>query len=261
MMHFHPTRSIAFLAAICLIPSLYAGDIDFTDGEGDLTIFYQSQAQAWHVVFRNKAETEATGLDMPFAGYSGIVDLADDYQFNSLTTHIATATTLNVGGTDYLISSAEGSPFYEEATADLGIRMRMREDFGTLVDQFVSVTLGLNVAGSTYNGNPLGASGKHVGLLAWDLLDNPVAMIDTEGGMLSTVFINWGHAHRHWGFSDYGVYDLEMNIQGVGGLYGATAPTGTFRMTFNVAVPEPSSLSLIVCGMGLLPFHRRRCLR
>lgn len=239
-------------------PVAHAGTIDFTDGEGDVTFYFQRQAQTWHVVFREKAETEATGLDTPFTGFSGIVGLGSDYVFQSLTTNIATSTSVNVGGTDYIVSSADGSPVFDEGTADLGIRMRLREDFGSVVNQFDSFNIGLNVGGSTYNGSPLGLSGKHVSLLGWDLLNNIVPEIDTAGGLFSANYTNWGHFHRHWGFSDYGTYDLVFNIQGVGGAFGNTSAPGSFRMKFVVSVPEPSSLLLMGMSVGGFAFWRRR---
>ncbi len=249
----------ASLATVALFSAnANAGVIDFTDGEADITFFYESQTQTWHAVFREKGETEATGLTSPFAGFPGVVGLGTDFTFTSLQTHVKSATSVDVSGTSYIISSAEGSEIFEEGTVDLGIRMRLREDFGSVVDQFASFNLSLNVGGSTYNGNPLGGSGADVSLLNWDAFGNPIALLDTAGGLLTANFVTYGHDHRHWGFSEYGNYDLAFDIQGVGGLHGDSAPPGAFRMSFNVSVPEPSGLSLVAVGLVGVSLRRKR---
>jgi hypothetical protein len=210
----------------------------------------------------------ATGLDTPFTGFTGIVGLTNpstDFSFNTLTTKVITNTSVNVGGTDFNVTSASGSPLFGPtspgATADLGIRTRLRENFGSgNVDQFASLKLGLNVGASTFNGNPLGGSGAHVGLFHWDsptLPASPVAQLNSSGGLFATTFGNFEHVHRHWGFSEFGVYDLAFNIDGVGGEFGATSAPGSFRMRFNV-VPEPSALALIGLSIGCFVLRRNR---
>jgi surface-anchored protein len=245
-------------ASMAAAPTCAASDINFTGGGADITFYFERPAQTWHAVLRQKGNTEATGLDTPFAGFSGIVGLGSDFSFNTLTTKIITNTSVNIGGTDFNVSSASGSPLFATGTADLGIRTRLREDTGAgPVDQFDSFKLGLNVGASTFNGNPLGGSGVDVGLIHWDALDNPLPLLDTSGGLFTTSFTNFQHVHRHWGFSELGMYDLAFNIEGVGGEYGDSSAPGSFRMRFSV-VPEPSGLAMIGLSIGCLAFRRRR---
>jgi hypothetical protein len=237
--------SVAF-GLLSGLPVAAAADIVFTDGEADLNFHYDSATSTWHTVFHAHDETTATGLDDNFLGYPGIVgnEPDEDFNFDTLTTEIVTSTSLSIGLNNFLISSAEGSPIFEGVTAGQ-------------VNQFDSFNLTLDVANSTYNGNPLGASGQHVGLFNWDAFDNPVAQINSSVALLTANFGNFNHHHRHWGFTAYGTYDLAFNIAGVGGLYGDSAPSGSFNATFNV-VPEPSALLLLSLSVGCLAIRRQR---
>lgn len=255
-------KNAALSAAFGLLSGLQvavAADIVLTDGEADLSFHYDSTSNNWHTVF-HAHEATATGLDDPFLGYPGIVgdEPGEDFNFDTLTTELVTNSILSIGLNNFLISSAEGSPIPATETADLGIETRLREDFGAgQVDQFDSFNLTLDVANSTYNGNPLGASGQHVGLFGWDFFDNPVPLINSSAALLTANFGNFNHHHRHWGFTAYGTYDLAFNIAGEGGLYGGTAAPGSFNATFNV-VPEPSALLLLTVGAGCAAFRRVR---
>lgn len=257
-------RSFAFFFALIAalsssaIPAK-ASDIHFTGGSADITFYFERDAQTWHSVLRSKGSTIATGLDNPFTGFTGIVGLGNDFSFNTLTTKIITNTSVNIGGTDFNVSSASGSPAFASGTADLGIRTRLRENFGSgNVNQFENFRMGLNVGASTFNGNPLGGSGAHVSLIDWDQFDNLFPVLNTSGGLFaSSAFTNWEHEHYHWGFSELGMYDLAFNIEGVGGQFGATSAPGSFRMRFNV-VPEPSALALLGLSVGCFALRRSR---
>ncbi len=265
-----PASLLALLGILLLAaPRVQAANIVFEDEEGDLTFFYYSVANTWATVFRAKGNagqpttTEATGLTAPFnlsstpATWTGIVGNVvaanngdtGDYTFTTLTTEVNTATTVALGAVNYLVSSAEGSPFLEGAGADLGIRMRLRENFGSGdVNQFASFNLTLNPAASTFNGGPL-VGNANVSLINWDVTETPIAQIDSATGLLTANFGNYEHVHRNWGFSRYGDYSLAFDLVGVGGTYGSTASVGTTTLNFAVAVPEPGTVSLAVLGL------------
>jgi hypothetical protein len=242
------------LLAMAAAPGLFAQDIVMTGGSADFSFFYESSAQTWHTVFRNKGTTVATGLPAStFGGFSGIVGLGDDYVFDTLTVVINTTQTTDVGGTDFFMATASGSPFNPtNQTADIGVRTRLQENFGSgVVQQFTSFELTLNLAESTFNGSPLNTTGSpEVGLFHWGTFEEVIPMINTESGVLTASFPNYDHYHRNWGFSEFGTYDLVFGINGVDGVYGASAPTGSFGVTFAV-IPEPSTLALVaLAGIG-----------
>lgn len=257
---------------------MQAQDIVYNGGGGaDLTFYYESETETWHSVFRAKGTTgepttvDATGLTSPFGGYTGIVGNVvpaqngdtGDYSFSSLTVNVNTTTQQKVNGNNYWLTSASGSPFLSDgSTPDLGIRTRLREDFGSgTVQQFDSFNFTLNLGASTYNGNPLSDLGSpNFVLLNWDGVNNPVPMIETVDGNNTAEFGNYAHVHRNFGFSEFGQYNLVFDIDGVGGTYGSGAPTGQVGVGFNV-IPEPSTLMLFGLGMGLMARVLRRKLR
>lgn len=243
--------------------------IDFTGGGADITWYFASQEGAngvWYTAFRSKGNTEATGLTDQFTGFTGIVGLGTDWNYSALSVLINTTKAVAVGPTDYFISAASGSPFLASGTADLGIRTRLRENEVALgigtnenANQFVSFNLTLVPASSTFNGNPLSDPGSpNVSLLNW-IGSTPSAMINTATNDLTASFPNWDHVHRNWGFESYGNYSLAFNIEGVGGTYGATAPTGFTIINFTV-IPEPSTAALAAgaLGIGVLLRHLRK---
>jgi surface-anchored protein len=250
-------------------------EIIFEGEEGDLTFFYNSAANTWVTVFRDQG-ADATGLTTSFSlssspsTWTGIVgNTATDFLFSRLATEVNTRAQATVGTTSFYLSPADGSPLFAGPGADLGIRTRLRENevamnigSGTAANQFTSFNLTLDPAASTFNGSPLDGSGAFVSLLHWSGND-PVALINTDGGPLTANFGNYGHVHRNWGFSQYGDYDLVFQIEGVGGTYGDTAATGLTTIGFAVAVPEPGTLGLAGLGMvgAVAGFRWLRCRR
>ncbi len=246
-------------------------DIVLNGGSADINWFYQSggdpnEPGTWHNVFRNKgASTDASGLTTQFPDFTGSVGHGDDWEFNSLSINLNLSTQLAVGGTDFYISSGNGSPFLADgSTADLGIRTRLREnevDLGigtnTVANQFDNFRLSLDTAASTYNGQPLNTSGAQFALISWDTFENQVVLLNTEANDLSNDFANWGHTHYNFGFSELGEYSLVFDFEGVGGTYGDIAPTGETTLNFDV-IPEPSTLGLILLGLGFGGLLRKK---
>ena len=64
-----------------------------------------------------------------------------------------------------------------------------------------------------------------------------------------------GHAHYNWSFTQPGIYQIEVKVNGVHSLDGAAEDTEFF--TFHVA-PEPSRAMLMFVGMTGLMLRRRR---
>lgn len=61
-----------------------------------------------------------------------------------------------------------------------------------------------------------------------------------------------GHDHFFWGFTEPGVYDIELTVTGTHVNDGVRTDTGTFRFLVGdaTAVPEPGALALL--GLGTL---------
>ena len=245
-------------------------DIVFTGGSADINWYYESATQTWHTVLRNKGTTIATGLDNAFPAFTGIVGHGDDYEFNTLTVSLITPHIMTHNGVDFFLSRAGGSSpspltLATPETTDLGIRKRLRENEVALgigseaaANQFANFELVLNLANSSFNGTPLTTPGSpYVGLFHWDAFDDPVDMINTHQSVYTATFDNYDHVHRNWGFSEVGEYVLAFEFNGVGGTYGATAPTGSTSINFDV-IPEPSSMALVLIGLGFGGWLRSR---
>lgn len=272
-----------FVALVLTGPSrMQAQTITFNGASADINFFYDSSADTWATVFRAKGTvgqpttTDATGLTDPFNSSStpatwpnivgnivpGTAGHTGDYVFTTLNINLNTSTTLVVSPVTFYLSPAAGSPFFAPTdpgggVPDLGIRTRLRENPGP-ADQFASFNLTLNLASSTFDGNPLTDPGSpHVGLFHWDAFSNPISLINTQTSTLTANFGNFAHVHRNWGFSQYGTYSLAFDIEGVGGTYGPTASGSSFTMNFHV-IPEPSTIVLMLGGLGVAWWLRKK---
>ncbi len=250
-----PTRTAtqAALAAAIAIGAgggALAGDIELTGGAADLTWFYNSEQDAWDVVMRTKGNTEATGLDSPFAGPAGGVGGSDnDYDFNTLTVYAATPTPRSLNGIDFYTIG----PSAEHGRPDLGIRTRLREldaDEQT-IDQFDGFQLTVDWENSQ---KPDGAEFAMWNLDSFGAPDQ--TLYDTSEGDFQREWAQWGHTHWVWGFSEPGEYELAFDFEGVGGQYGDSANPGNTSVNFTI-VPEPGSLALLGVGGAVLLMRRR----
>lgn len=243
------------------VSGVQAASVVFTGGSMDLTFYYESAAQRWDVVLRNKGTTQATGNTSVYGGFTGIVgyDGVNDVTFNSLQLIVTTPKLVSHGTLNYWMAPANGSPFFDGSPGnpDFGIRTRLREDLGSgQVQQFDNMNLVLDWDAST---KPLGAEFL---MTFWDVSDpnNVIAvpMIDTANNDFSGTFGNYTHVHRNFGFSEAGDYSLVFRAQGVGGAHGDTAPMSeSFTINFTV-VPEPSTAMLGALAMAAFGLRRKR---
>lgn len=256
-------------ASLGLSFSASASSINFTGGAGDLTFYYESATETWHTVFRSKGTgTTATGLDDSFVPYTGIVGHnSGDHNFSSLSVAMAGLTSTTVNGQSYFIYSASGSNIYSSGTADLGIRFRLRENevamesgSDSAADQFDNLRLTLNLTDSIF----ASPTARFVLFDTDEVLpevdeiryETAVIRNETTAENLSHDWDVWGHDHWHWGFSEIGEYSLVFDIEGIGGTYGGSAPTG--QVTVNFVVPEPGMAAAVAGLVALLAVIGRR---
>lgn len=276
---FNHTLAAIFGGMMLAATSAHA-TITFTGGNsGDLFFLYDSVADNWVTAFRAKGTegqpttTGATGLTNPFnadstpSTWDGIqgnqatttAGNTGDYLFNSLQMNVSSAPMQMVNDNNYLITPANGSSIYNDASSnpDLGIRIRLREDQAAMgigseiVNQFANLRLTLDWDASI---KPLGAEFVMFG---WDA-DGPASVLyETAANDLTHDWGIWGHNHWHYGFSEVGDYSLVFNIDGIGGLYGNDDTPSTVSINFNV-IPEPSTALLGMLAMAALGLRRRR---
>ncbi len=273
----------ALLGGIFLATAPAHASITFTGNSGDLFFLYDSVANNWVTAFRAKGTagqpttTGATGLTNPFnadstpstwVGIQGneattTAGNTGDYLFDTLQVNVSSAPMQMVNGNNYLITPANGSSIYNDASSnpDLGIRIRLREDQDAMgiwsgnvddpkiVDQFTNMRLTLDWAAST---KPTGADFV---LFGWN--DPSTPLYDTSVDNLTHDWGIWGHNHWHYGFSEVGDYTLVFNIDGIGGIYGGTDNPSSVSINFNV-IPEPSTALLGMIALGALGLRRRR---
>lgn len=246
--------SCALLCGL-LSSKLSAQFITLNGGSADITFFYESQNGpdgTWHVTVRSKGSTVADGLTNDFGGFTGAVGTSsgNDWNFDTLRVNLTTSTTATIGGIDYFVSSASGSSIFPSGTTDLGIRTRLRENqieigngSNTAADQFDDFNIELlSVDGPT--------GGEFV-LFGWDGSSIPAEIrYNTADSILSSDWPAYDHLHRHFGFSEQGVYTLNFRGTGVDGTYGAIADPVDFSIEFNV-IPEPGTYVLLF-GFGAL---------
>lgn len=258
-----------------------AQNIELNGGSADIFFLYNSVADVWNTVFRVKTSTDATGLTSPFnttstpSTWDGILGNSipsaagenGDHIYETLTVNLDVTQMLTVDGTDFFYSDANGQFTNNVPTADLGIRIRLREDEVAMgdplgdenLDQFDNFTFTINTELSTFNGVALEDTSAHVSLFESDTFGNPVALFNSAENELTGTFDNiWTHQHRNWGFSEYGEYSIVLDVRGQGGEYGDSDHQATIG--FNV-IPEPSTFALVLVGLGFGGFIRKKRLQ
>lgn len=222
-------RRLSLALLVASSSALTAQEIELTGGAADFTIFYDSTENSFATVLRAKGNTEATGLTSPYENPpGGVGGSSDDYVFSELNVPLNGPPLFEVDNHDYFISSASGGFFQDPNIPDLGIRTRLREG-DPAIQQFDTLRWTLDLA------NSLMPTDAEIVLFGTDTLgEEPHILIDTEHGDLSYDWPNYGHFHKHWGFSKHGEYKLAFNIEGQGGEYGDANATGSFAINFSV---------------------------
>lgn len=218
-------------------------------GSADWTFFYDSVADSFDVVFRNKGTTDADGLTSPIT--STRRGAGDDYAYDNITIKLTQAPRLQFGGIDYLVSPRNGDggvSDYEDAEfePDFGIRTRFQETIdGANIPQFSTFTMTLDWATS------IRPAAAEFALWSLDELDQPFALFNTVSAGFSASLPIYDHNHYHWGFTEQGSYSLNFSFVGelVGGGF---SEVGTATVNFEV-IPEPSTIALLL-GLGALGF-------
>lgn len=263
----------ALLGGIILATAPAQAATTFTGGGGDLSFFYNSADNNWAIVFRAKGTTgqattaSASGLTSPFNSTStpstwtgivgnivpGVAGDTGDYTFNTLQTNVTSAPLQTVNGKGYWITPATGTSYTNASDPDLGIRTRLRENFGSGdVNQFDSMRLTLDWANST---RPAGS--EFIMFKYNSVTEVNDVLYETTSSDFSHDWGNYGHSHWHFGFSEQGDYSLVFNVDGIGGTYGASDTPSQVTLNFNV-IPEPSTALLSVLAATTLGFRRRR---
>jgi hypothetical protein len=249
--------SLAGLLLAAVPAATQAQAIVFSGGTADLTFYFDSAntTQPWDVVLRSKASTEATGLTTPLTrpreGAPSVASGEVDWQFSSLLVQLSEAPFI-----EGFWVSRRGTTAYNDP--DLGFRTRLRENVeGTVVDQFDTFTLSLNLGNSVM---PAGAEFAMFNYPAIDGLPGPASFLLNTATNLTenSSYPVWGHSHYHWGFSQQGDYTIALDFWGTKN--GVMSAVGSTSIDFQV-IPEPSTVAAIL-GAGVLGFalflRRRR---
>lgn len=246
------TRSRSLAVALLAAPLAFAAqpaqaqDIVLTGGGADITWFYNSAADQWDVVLREKGSTVASGLDTAYAGFPGIVGAGADFVFDTLTvvSDKSPHPTDVLNGISYFTVGPAGE------SPDLGFRTRLREG-DPAEDQFAAFRLSLDWE------NSIKPAGAEFALWNRDAFGNPnVVRYETAADDTTSDWPAWGHTHWVWGFSEMGDYTLKFDFEGVGGTFGDNASGGSVLVNFSI-IPEPAS-AMVLLGAGALLATRRR---
>jgi hypothetical protein len=245
----------AVLGGLFVVTPKAEATITFTGGVADWTFYYDSVNDTFDVVFQAKGTTVATGLDNAYVGPpGGVGGSTTNYTYDNLQVNVSSAPRRTVNDVDYLITSASGTSYTNDAQPDLGFRTRFRElndgEPQVAVDQFANFRMTLNTASSTLAGDFI--------MFKYDAIaDTNVILFETAKGDSSHDWSAWGHSHWHYGFSQEGDYNLVFDIEGLDAGGNVVTSTGSTSIGFNI-IPEPSSALLSVLAVGALALRRRR---
>ncbi len=235
-----------WFATLCLAPTASAAITEYSSGHGDIGLAFHDGELELHYHFGDGAILNGSPLagEIEFEPGEAYVRVSND----ALRSATAPAPQLGLATGDpvWLLPQNEvsGLPF-------LGIASEELAGLG-----FSSATLSL----TSFSGPALG----QFALWQPDGFGGTDVLWQTNNGFDGTDLLNMnigGHAHFFYGFTQQGVYDLELtavaNLTGGGSL----TDVGTFRFVVGsaTAVPEPGSMvALGVITVGAVVVRRRR---
>jgi len=224
-----------------------ASALNFSSGHGDIGIAYEDEGSGPEFFFHYHLEASSNLGEGEFEA-SDITTIVPASQLtaapNNPTLNLMTGTTPGSDLWTLPQSEVGGVPFLGIATEELD-----PADFpGTVTFELDSVT------------SPSGLGDFSLwqadGLGGFDFFFSTANEAGTENGDNTRQASVGVHDHYNWGFTEPGLWTLEMTVSAVHVTDGLLSSTETFA--FNV-VPEPSSYAIIV-GLGAMAISlvRRR---
>lgn len=91
----------------------------------------------------------------------------------------------------------------------------------------------------------------------WQNGVTPDFFVSTADGLLSWTGPVGGHDHYNYGFTEAGLYDVELTVSATHATDGPVSDTASFRFSAVTSIPEPSGSALLATlGLGVLTRRR-----